>query len=264
MMDYKVDYHIHSYYSDGTMSPTEIVKKYNSEEYDIISITDHDGIDGVREGMIAGDALNLKVVPGIELSTDYEGLDFHILGYHIDIENEDLLTTLNKLKEYRRNRNRKLVEILRNKGYDIDIEKIENSNRSKYVGKPNIARELVAKGYISEYNEAFDSEEFFRSKEITGLKKKKLSSVEAIELIRTAGGIPVLAHPGKIKGIGDKTGEEYWQKLDQIIYSLKKAGLKGLECYYPAHSPEDTFKYVQLSEKYHLHITTGSDFHGDK
>ena len=263
-MSYKIDLHVHSFYSDGTKSPTELVKKYYKEEYYMISLTDHDGIDGVKEAMIAGEALELKVIPGIEFSTDLDGVDLHILGYYIDIENGELLETIEKLKGFRRERNERLIELLSKQGYALDLKTIEKSSKSKYVGKPNIAREMVSRGYISDYRKAFEDGVFFQTPEAKKIKKKKLTTFEAISIINRAGGIAVLAHPGKIKGTGSKESEEYWTNLDTILKTLKKAGLKGLECYYPIHSQEDTLKYVVLAEKYHLHITTGSDYHGDR
>lgn len=262
--EYKVDYHIHSYYSDGTMSPVELVRKYYDEEYAIISITDHDGIDGVKEAITAGEALRIQVVTGVEFSTEYKNHEMHLLGYKFDPDNEALNAKLTGLKAERRERNERLVKKLCEMGYELSMEELEKSTPKGYVGKPVIARMMVEKGYISDKAEAFEPGKIFESDEVKAIKRKKMNTVEAIELINGAGGIAVLAHPGKIKGLGEKGTAEYRKNLDELIRELKKAGLKGIECFHPSHSENETFDFVNLASKYHLHITEGSDYHGDK
>ena len=142
-IDYKVDYHIHSYYSDGTMSPVELVRKYHDEEYAIISITDHDGIDGVKEAITAGEALRIQVITGVEFSTEYEGQEIHLLGYRFDPDTVALKDKLTELKAERRARNIRLVAKLSEMGYDISMEELEKSAPKGYVGKPVIARLMV-------------------------------------------------------------------------------------------------------------------------
>lgn len=262
--EYKVDYHIHSYYSDGTMSPVELVRKYYDEEYAIISITDHDGIDGVKEAITAGEALRIQVVTGVEFSTEYKNHEMHLLGYKFDSDNEALNAKLTGLKAERRERNERLVKKLCEMGYELSMEELEKSTPKGYVGKPVIARMMVEKGYISDKAEAFEPGKIFESDEVKAIKRKKMNTVEAIELINGAGGIAVLAHPGKIKGLGEKGTAEYRKNLDERIRELKKAGLKGMECIHPSHSEEEVMDFVNLAGKYHLHITEGSDYHGDK
>lgn len=125
-MSYKVDYHMHSYYSDGTMKPTDLVRMYKEKDYDMISLTDHDGVDGIAEAMIAGEALQIKVIPGIEFSTgyDFDGreLELHMLGYYIDIENEALKARLTEIRKDREVRNEKLLAHLNNLGYELTYE----------------------------------------------------------------------------------------------------------------------------------------------
>ena len=273
-MSYVVDYHIHSHYSDGTMSPVELVKKYKEDEYDIISITDHDGIDGLKEAAIAGESLDIKVVPGVELSTEHlfapvnaaEGetlaVELHILGYDFDVENPALLEKLAELKRFRKERNAKLVEVLAEMGYPVDLEALEKQSKGGYVGKPNIARELVRGGYIEKVSDAWNPGKIFESDKVKAIRKEKLSSAEAIRLLTEAGGKAVLAHPAKIRGMGERGSDEFWKNMDILIRDLKKAGLKGVECYHPNHSEEEAWKLFQIAAKYHLHVTEGSDFHG--
>ena len=262
-MGYKVDYHVHSWYSDGTMKPTELVRDYHEKGYDIISITDHDGIDGVQEALIAGEALKMKVVPGVELATLHNGIELHILGYQFDHEDEDLLEKMEELKELRKDRNRRLLAKLQEMGYELTEADLKQRKGQKYIGKPNFARALAAKGYVSTPKEAFEPGKFLESPEAKSILREKISAGEAIEMIKAAGGMCVLAHPAKIKKIGERGSQEYWDNLDQLLRELKKLGLKGMECYYPTHTEEETLKFVVLAGKYHLHITEGSDFHGD-
>ena len=145
----------------------------------------------------------------------------------------------------------------------MSLEELERQSKKGYVGKPNIARLMVQKGYIKETKEAFEPGKFFESPEVKAIRRKKMDTVEAIELLKAAGGMAVLAHPGKIKSLGEKGTEEYWQNMDSLVKSLKKAGLKGMECFHPAHSEEEALKFVVIAGKYHLHITEGSDFHGE-
>ena len=261
MDTYKVDYHIHSYYSDGLLSPVELVKKYHDEGYDIISITDHDTVCGLKEAFTAGEALNMNVVSGIEFSTRFEGISMHLLGYKFDPENAELLEATKWLKEVRRERNQKLISILCDMGYELNLSELEAKTKGGYVGKPTIARELVNKGYIDDPKKAF-TKDILLSDEIENLKKEKIDTVRAIEIINNAGGISVLAHSMKIKGIGVRGEEEFFENLDNIVYKLKKSGLKGIECIYPEHTLLEQHRISQIASKYHLHMTEGSDFHG--
>lgn len=260
---YKVDFHIHTHYSDGRATPVEIVKKAKELEYDMIAITDHDGVDGIKEALIAGETAEIKVVPGIELATETEeGIGLHILGYYFDHENPHLKAVLAVLKERRDTRNRKLIGVLNDMGYEITMEDLENKQPNGFIGKPVIARVLEEKGYVSYFKDAFKKGQFLESDEAKAVKKEKIQASEAIELIKEAGGIAVLAHPIQTKGIGEKGSDEFYEKLDSIIRTLKKQGLKGLECYHPDQNHEQTMKFIEMAEKYHLHITRGSDFHG--
>ena len=253
----------------------ELVKRYHNQEYSMISITDHDGFEGVKEAQIAGEALEMKVVPGVEITTSYSFLpesgeiqmdeiktELHILGYYFDLNNSDLNEKLMKLRESRKQRNIRLVEKLNELGYKVDLKHLESLSKGGYVGKPNIARELVRLGYINEEKEAFESERIYKSPEIENIKRSRPDTVDIINLLKQAGGIAVLAHPGKIKELGEIDSQQYWNNIDCLIGQLKKCGLKGLECFHPSHTHEQALEFAQLAGKYHLHILEGSDFHG--
>lgn len=267
MDTYKCNYHMHSYYSDGVLSPAELAKKFCDEEYDVISLTDHDGIEGVKEFLESCEGLGIRGVAGIEFDTklEHEGVEYelHILGYGFDPDNEELNSVCSHLKEVRHERNERLFAALNQMGFGLDLEEMEERSKGGYVGKPDIARELVRKGLLSEPREAF-TEKVFERPEIRSIRKEKLSSREAIRLISEAGGTAFLAHPAKIREIrGERGSEEFFEELEGIIVALKKLGLKGMECIYPINTEEEKFRFIQLAGKYHLHISSGTDFHGD-
>ncbi len=260
---YKVDFHIHTNYSDGLATPVEIVKKAKELEYDMIAITDHDGIDGIKEALIAGEAAEIKVIPGIELATETEeGIGLHILGYYFDHNDRHLNEVLEDLKARRDARNHKLVDVLCDMGYDVSMEELLERQPNGFIGKPVIARLLAEKGYIGNYKEAFKKGQFLGSDEARKVKKEKLMASEAINLIKGAGGIAVLAHPIQTRGVGKTGSEEFYKNMDSLIRRLKIQGLKGLECYHPDQDHDQTMRFIEMAEKYHLHITRGSDFHG--
>jgi len=260
-MESKVDLHVHTYYSDGTLSPTEIIKWAKKSKLDQIAITDHDGIEGIQEALIAGEALEILVIPGIEFSVDESnGIGMHMLGYRIDILNKDLNNRLEYIKQKRKERNDKLMDALSELGYPLAYDDMKKRGKGDYIGKPDFARGLINKGYIAKFSEAFEEGQFLMSENVRKIKKEKLSAKEAIELIYGAGGIAVLAHPMKVTGLSG----EHFKDLETLIIKLKGYGLKGMECFYPEHSEEETMKLVNLAEKYKLHITKGSDYHGPK
>ncbi len=262
-MALKMDLHMHSTCSDGTMRPVDLVKKYHADEYSVIALTDHDGIDGVKEAQVAGEALGITVYSGIEFGTKLpDGPELHILGYRFDIENEALKKRLADILQARQDRNRRLLAVFQKMGYDIREEDLKQRPDQTYIGKPNFALALQKKGYINHPSEAFEPGKFLESEQALAVKKERISPQEAISLILGAGGIPVLAHPMKIKNIGEKGSEEYFQHLSEILKILKKAGLKGLECFHPSATHDQALRLVDLAGKYHLHITQGSDYHG--
>ncbi len=262
-MDYKVDYHMHSCYSDGALEPLELVQRYHAAGYDEIALTDHDVTDGLNEFIIAGKALKIQVIAGIEFSAFHGERELHILGYKFDKDNPALKEKIETLKEYRRERNEKLVAALQKEGIDISMEELYGASKSSYIGKPDIARLLAKKGYVKKPKEAFEPGRFLESPVIKAIEKKRMTSEEAVQLISQAGGMAVLAHPGKIKGIGPRESDEFWESFEKLLKELKRIGLKGLECIYPEHSEEEKSRFIALAAKYHLHITEGSDFHGE-
>ncbi|MCQ4638365.1 PHP domain-containing protein [Anaerovorax odorimutans] len=262
-MGQKIDFHIHTWFSDGSIAPAEIVSQAKAKGYDKIAITDHDGIDGIEEALEAGENLGLEVVPGIELATETEeGTGLHILGYHIDIGNQKLLEVLEDLRQKRDARNRKLLKELEDMGYPLTEEDLMLRPGQNFVGKPIIARAMAARGYVENPKDAFAEGKFLESPRAKKIKKEKMKTADAIRLIKEAGGIAVLAHPIQIRDFGIPGSEEFYQKVDELAGRLKKEGLGGMECYHCDHSREQALRFSEIAEKHGLRITRGSDFHG--
>jgi len=240
------DLHIHSNYSDGTLSPEEIVEIARQNGLKAISITDHDCISS--QYIVEKKYNDIEIIPGIELSSEIDNLEIHILGYFIDYKNAHLINIVNKLAKERIKRVEKIIMKLNENGIDLSMEDIELSNS---IGRSHIANAMVKKGYYDNYKTAFMS--FLVKDKPAYVKGYKLNYREAIKVIRDAGGIPVLAHPGQVyRGLA----------IENLIKELKFFGLMGLEVYHPSHMREDSNGFYNLAKKYKLIITGGSDYHG--
>ena len=259
---YNVDYHIHTYYSDGRLSPAEAVTRFKNMGYESIAITDHDGVGGVAEALETGQKLGIEVIPGIEFSTRTaeENIGLHMLGYNIDTHNRPMLERIEDIRVWREERNDRIIRELSDMGYPLTRADLEMREGQDFIGKPIFARAMVNKGYIDDVKEAF-TEKVFKSQRLRAIKKEVITTDEAMGLIRDAGGIPVLAHPGVARGLGEKGSDEFFDNMGRLIARLKSQGLEGIECYYPKHTEEEAQRFVSLAKKYNLKITKGSDFH---
>lgn len=257
-----IDLHLHTYYSDGTMSPEELVRYAKESGAGTIAITDHDGMRGLTEGIEAGKRLGVHVIPGIELSTeDDEGVYMHILGYCFDRNHEALKEEVERIRRKRAERNEKLLAALRQIGCELSKEDLQLREGQDYVGKPTFALALMRKGYVTSPKEAFREGLFMRSEVVRRVHREKISAQRAIGLICQAGGAPVLAHPMKISHL-TRGEEDFFERLSGQLDKLRGWGLAGMECYYSGHSPEATRQLVQIARDHGLIATAGSDFHG--
>jgi len=259
----KADLHVHSNRSDGVLSIPDVVEEIKKQGTTIMAITDHDGVYGVSEAIKVGEAIGgIRVIPGIEFSSKGpKGEELHMLGYFIDTDNPSLKQTIEDVREARRERNIELYEALTEMGASISEEDFSGIPNEGYVGKPSIARKLMEKGLLKNFEDAFKDGKYLDSKEIRSIKKRKVSAEKIIRVIEEAGGVSVLAHPMKIKNMGELASEEYWTNLEHLIRKLKEYGLGGLECFYPTHTQEEISRILALAEKYELFVTKGTDFH---
>ncbi|SHF03373.1 hypothetical protein SAMN02746089_01195 [Caldanaerobius fijiensis DSM 17918] len=242
----KADLHIHTNASDGVLSPTEVVKLASKNDIDAIAITDHDTIDGIEEAIKASNIYGVEVIPGIEINSEIDLEDVHILGYYINYKDARLIKTLADLIRRREERAQKIVKILNDIGLYISLKDVKEWG-GKYIGRPHIAKALLHYGYVSSVKEAF--EKYLGRGCPAYIPRTKLSPYDAINIIKKSGGVPVLAHPGLLKSY-------------DIIEELVKAGLKGVEVYHTKHDSEQIKDIINIAKWYDLIITGGSDFHG--
>jgi len=216
---------------------------------DIISITDHDSVEGVAPALEAARAYPaLKVVPGVEINTDVPRGEVHILGYFIDHRNEELRDRLVALRHSRYGRARGMVTKLQGLGLQMDWERVLELAAGGAIGRPHVAQALVEAGYVSNAKEAFDK--YIGRDGPAYVERVKLTPAEAVRLVARAGGLAVLAHPGGVPN------------LEAMLPQLKEAGLVGLEAYYDGYPAETIAWLVELSRSNGLVISGGSDFHG--
>lgn len=248
------DLHTHTTASDGQYAPAELVRLAKDRGLSVLAVTDHDTIAGVDEAMGAGETLGLRVIRGVELSAK-EHHNFHILGYGFETGNTELARLCEKLRAGRDDRKYKIMDFLREKGLEIDLAEVEALAGGEVIARPHFAQVLVKRGYVSSNREAFDrylDTEEFRQK----VKRFKADARTCVEAVKAAGGKVSLAHPYQM-GLPD-------DELDALVGRLKDWGLDAIECFYPKYTPEQQQFYVHLAEKYRLHQTGGSDFHGEK
>ena len=257
--DLKKDLHMHTRYSDGELTPQELIDMRAAEGYELLAITDHDGMGGSVAGAPYAESLGLQFIYGIEFdSEDALGKDLHILGYGIDPENEELMDTLIYVLEERRDRNERFRECLNKRGYGIKPEEIWAVNNGRYVGKPTFATVLMQKGIVKDVKEAFDT--IFREPDLKAIKKVTLQTEKVVEVIHNAGGLAVMAHPMEQRRASESF-EEFKPRLYELMDRMVEYGIDGIECFHPSASPEQSELFVAYAKEHGLMITRGSDFH---
>lgn len=248
------DLHTHTTASDGQYAPTELVRLARERGLEVLAVTDHDTIAGVDEARDAGNAAGLRVIPGVELSAA-EYPNFHILGYAFQDGDTALSRLCEKLRAGRDERKYKILSFLQKKGVPVALSDVEEVAGGEVIARPHFAQAMVRRGYVSTNREAFDryldTEEFRQS-----VKRFKADARTCIEVIKQAGGKASLAHPYQM-GLAEDA-------LDELVGQLKKWGLDAIECYYPKYTAKQQKFYQHLAEKYCLHQTGGSDFHGER
>jgi len=243
------DLHVHTTASDGRLSPASIIEQAIQGKLSYIAITDHDTVDGLVQLNAVQQSLptNLIVIPGIELSTDLPESEVHILGYYIDIFNTELRHQLEIIVADRHERAKKMVIKLNKLGYSITyLRVLELAGQATAIGRPHIAKALVEKDYFSTIADVFTT--LLYKNGPAYVPHYKLTPIQVIQLIKKAGGVPVLAHPGLVGN-------------DDIVLDIIHSGILGLEVYHPKHNEQQIQKYLELANKHQLAITGGSDFH---
>lgn len=237
------DLHLHTNASDGEVPPSEMVKMASEVGLAAVGIADHDTVEGIKAALEAGERYGIEIVPGVELSCLGRKSKFHILGYCINWRDRGLLNRLREFQEDRRRQVQGMIGKLQGLGIDLSYEEVLKPGT---IGRPHIARAMLRKGYVQTAQEAFDR--YLRAGKPAYVERYELEPREAIDLIRTVGGVSVLAHP--IHG-----GVE---ELPMLV----NLGLRGIEAYHIDHDPSATRLYLQLARKYGLLVIGGSDSHG--
>ncbi|MBI4367967.1 MAG: PHP domain-containing protein [Candidatus Omnitrophica bacterium] len=250
----RCDLHMHTIHSDGTLTPTELVKLAKERGLACIALTDHDTTSGVAEAQEAGRRFGVEVISGVEISVIFEPGTMHILGYFLDPSSKKLKAELETIQAARRARNPMIIEKLRALGIEITLEEVERQSGGDQVGRPHFARVLVQKKYVKDFGEAFDK--YLAKGAPAYVDKRKLSSRKAFEMIEEAGGIASLAHPKLLALDSD------WRRFEETVGRLKSEGMKGLEVYSSCQSKEEAARYRKTAERLGLFTTGGSDFHG--
>lgn len=245
-MEIKADLHTHTNYSDGALSPTELLNLAKKKNLSVLAVTDHDSVEGIDEAIEAGKKLGIEVVPGLEISTDVDGDEIHLLGYFINHKDRELKSYLKFFRNERNERAKRIIKKLKKMGVEINIEEVKEVAKSSPICRPHIAQVLLKKKIVKSYLMAF--QKYIGDYAPATEKKIYVSPQSAIKIINDAGGIAILAHPGKMK--------------EKVLTKLIEFGIDGIEVIHPSHKKNQQKFYKGIVQQYCLLGTGGSDFHG--
>ena len=247
-----VDLHMHTTHSDGTFLPRDLVRLAKEKRLECISVTDHDTMSSFEECAEEAKKVGVELIPGIEISAQFEPGTLHILGFFLDQNHPKLKSALTDIQKARKERNPQIIQKLNALGIPITLEEVEAVSGGKQVGRPHFARVLLEKGAVKTMDDAF--KKYLAKGKPAYIDKRRLSPKESIEWIREAGGIASVAHPKQMRL------EE--RGLTEEIARLVDEGLGGLEAYNSCQNREEAGLYKRLAKRFNLFVTGGSDFHG--
>ncbi len=253
-----IDLHVHSTSSDGTLAPSELVLLAKKKNLSAFALTDHDTVDGIAEAISAAEALRKEtgsapeVIPGIELSTEYQGADIHIVGLFVPYDSPLFLERLAAFQDSRDLRNRKMCDLLTAAGYTLTYEELQAECPDAVITRAHFAALLMKKGYVKSRNEAFDR--FIGDHCPYYIPREKITPAEAVHFLKENGALAILAHP-VLYGMS-KT------RLTELITLLKAEGLDGIEAVYSTYTPSDERDIRTLAKQFDLILSGGSDYHG--
>jgi predicted metal-dependent phosphoesterase TrpH len=248
-MDGRADLHLHTSYSDGALSPRELIDHARASGLTIISATDHDHTGAIPELLDLGKLSGVEIISGVELSTTIDTQDIHLLGYFFDPTHRRLQEYLHMFRDERRQRAERIVGRLNNLGIPLQFSSVVAKAGTASIGRPHIAAAMVDAGHIDSYQEAFSR--YLGNGRPAYERKYQIHPMDAIRLLSDAGGLSFVAHPGNL--------------LDErTLLELIRCGVDGIEVIHPSHSPERVAYYKGIVEEYFLLTSGGSDFHGGK
>lgn len=248
----RLDLHLHTTHSDGSYTPTELVALAHQAGVTTLAITDHDIMTGIAEAHLAANQYGIEIISGVEISSMMGQSELHILGYFLDWQDTVLNKRFKTLRDSRHRRNPQIIERLQGLGIEITYDEVRALAGSDSVGRPHIARALMDKRVVTSGKEAFDR--FLGEGKPAYVPRELPSPAEAIQWIKAARGLAVLAHPTWVK-LADRS-------LTDLVRQLKADGLDGVEVYYSTHTARQTREYLSLAQQLGLLVTGGSDFHG--
>ena len=246
------DFHVHSTFSDGTCTPTQDVALAASKGLRAMALTDHDTLEGIDEALTAGKTYGIEVIPGIEFSCAYEGIDIHVVGLDVPHDDDFFSSFVRRSKKARYDRNLQMIDMMAADGIDISADQMIEEFGDQMWTRSHFARHLIKKGVVSEVSEAFHG--YIGNNDKYFVPRVSANPVNVVELIRESGAIPVLAHPFQYKMETDA--------LLSMIRLLKEHGLLAVEAYYSTHTPQQTDEVLRFTSELDLCVSGGSDFHG--
>lgn len=254
-----VDFHMHTTHSDGSYKPAELIRYCKAKNLACVSVTDHDTMSSFEECKREADQLGIELVPGVEISAQFEPGTLHILGYFLDRNHPELKARFEDIQKARRERNPEIVRKLNKLGVDITLEEVAREAygeaqvpAGKQLGRPHFAKVLLKKGVVKNWEEAFDK--YLGKGQAAYVDKRRMTSEESLRVIRGAGGVASVAHPKQMKLDEAALEKEIGRLVDQ--------GLGGMEVYNSCQNPADNEIYLKLAKRFDLVVTGGSDFHG--
>lgn len=247
-MNKKADLHIHTKYSDGSLGPKDVVRIASERGLCCISITDHDSVFGIDEAMSAGNAYGVEIIPGAEISAENSGKELHILGYCINYRDAKLLNFLDRIRHDRIERLHKMAVLLERHAIRINVEELKKDAGKVSISRLHVAKYMHKKGFVSSWREAF--KKYIGDNKPCYVASFRYTSKQVIEAIETAGGIPVIAHPGV-------------SRLDDMLLGFVNEGIEGIEVFHSEHSNKAARSYESFAKTHNLVVTGGSDCHGD-
>jgi len=247
-----IDLHMHSIFSDGSMTPEELIAEGLSIGLKGMALTDHDTVGGVPRFIEAAEKVRMPVMTGVEVSADLDHGTLHMLGYGVDHKDRSLIEHLRWIRQGRDERNQEILHKINQLGIRLTMDEVTKYAGADVVGRPHFAQAMIAKGIVKDKREAFDR--FLAKGKPAYAERRRLEPAATIELIRGARGLPVVAHPFTLK--------RNTRELRDFIAQLKAAGLGGIEVYYSEHTHEMQREFAALAKDLDLVATGGSDYHG--
>jgi 3',5'-nucleoside bisphosphate phosphatase len=250
-----IDLHTHSYFSDGTLSPAELFDLGRERGLEVMALTDHDTISGVPEARQSAALAGLELVPGVEFSAEHDGVSIHVLAYWPDEDDTEFQAELLRLQESRLHRGERMVEKLQELGYPVSFDRVREIAAGKNIVRPHIAQALVEAGVLAQEVDAY-TDDFIGDGGRAYVEKHALAPVDALAVIKKAGGVCVIAHPGMWRG-NDPVP-------DELIEKMAAGGMDGIEVDHPDHTPEQRAHYRDVADRFGLVPTGSTDYHGER